>query len=445
MSPLSRPPQAETERVHRLRLTRAEGLHVWDREGRRYLDATSGAFCVQLGYSRPDLVQAMADAATRLPHARPSTSESEEGEAYRREILAAAGPPYSRVVLTSSGSEAVDAAMKIAHLYQLAMRHSTRSAVLYLRGHYHGATLGGLGVTGWRARRRPYEALVGPEQGGPAAYCRRCFRSLTHPSCRSACADAAISAPPTAMILETIPAAGLGAPVPPPGYLARVRTLCDGAGALWIADEVMTAFGRTGSLFAWKRLAERTSADGGAPDRGAKPDLVVFGKGAGCGYAALGGVLLADRVARAVGNSDGLHVQTHGGNPIAAAVGRRVLQALAEEGIESRVRAAEAALEESLRRLESLPSVYDVRGAGFLWGVELVEDRETGRPFPRAERVAERVADACRERGVLVHAGTGCADGERGDFILVAPPLIADEAAFAEIADYLAQAIEATG
>lgn len=416
-----------------LLLTGAEGIHVWDSAGTRYLDATSGAFCVQLGYSRPDLVRAMSEAADRIPHARPSISDSEHARAYRRRLLAAAGAPYAEAVLTSSGSEAVDVALKIAHRYQVACGRPERGSVVHLAGHYHGATLAALGVTGYAARRAPYEGVVGPNRGGPGAFCARCFRDLEYPSCRLACADAGVGGdPPAAFILETIPAAGLGAPVPPPGYLARVRTLCDGSGALWIADEVLTGFARTGALFAWQRLAERAAPDGSKPDAEAFPDVVVFGKGAGAGYAPLAGVLIAERVLRALEPEGFRHAQTHGGNPIAAAVGTRVLEALESESIGERVRGAEERYRAALEPIRELPPVFDLRGIGALWGIELAEDR-SGRPYPRERGVAERVAAGCRARGVLVHSGHGCADGTRGDFVLIAPPLVTDEDSIGEI------------
>ena len=424
-----------------LLLDRAEGVHVWDAAGKRYLDATSGAFCVSLGYSRDDLVRAWSETATRLPHARPSIAESVEAREYRKRLLRAAGAPYAGVVLTSSGSEAVDVALKVAHRYQVACGSPERRDVIYLAGHYHGATVAALGVTGYTARRAPYEGAVGPNRGGPGAYCVRCFRGLTYPSCRIACADAAVgSDPPAAFILESVPAAGLGAPVPPPGYLARVRTLCDGAGALWIADEVLTGFGRTGALFAWQRLAERSAEDGTRPDASATPDLVVFGKGAGAGYAPLGGVLLADRVVRALEPEGFRHVQTYAGNPAAAAVGLCVLDAFESEHLHERVRRAEEIYEEALAPLREQRGVSDVRGLGALWGVEMAESR-SGEPFARDRRVAERVASACRDRGVLIHAGTGCADGTRGDFVLIAPPLVTEDAAIREIAGVLGGAI----
>ena len=395
-----------------------------DSLGRRYLDATSGAFCVQLGYTRPDLVRVMAEAASRLPHARPSTFESEESEAYKSELLAAVGAPYSRAILTSSGSEAVEVALKIAYRYQRAIGHPERKAIRHLPGHYHGATLGALGVTGMGVRRGPYEDLVGTGRFGIAGG-----------------GDAPGAEPLAAIIFETVPAVGLGVAVPQLGFLAHTRAQCDESGALWIADEVLTGFGRVGALFAWQRLGERRAPNGSQPDSGARPDVIVFGKGAGAGFAPLAGVLVTDRVAQALDAEGFTHYQTYGGNPISCAVGRRVLRAMVEEMTEASVRATEPWLEDELRPIQGLRSVRHVRGLGYLWGVELLEDRRTSRPFARERRIAERVAESCRDRGVLVHAGTGCVVGELGDFILVAPPLVARKSDFKTIAEALSGAI----
>jgi len=398
-------------------LTRGEGVHVWDVDGHRFLDAISGSFCVQLGYGRADLARAAADAAGRLPFARPSVFESEESEAYARELLEAAGPPYTRAVFTSSGSEAVEAALKTAYLYQSARGRPARTRVSRLRGHFHGATRGALAVTDYRARRKPYEPmLVG--SGDP----------IDPHSGNDLEKDLGETA---ALIAETLPAAGLGAPVPPPGFLARIRRACDAADSLWIADEVLTGFGRVGALFGWKRLAERPE------DSGVAPDIVVFGKGAGCGYAALAGILLSERVESACS-----HAQTYGGHAIACAVGRRVLAALREEGIEERVRSLEGALREALEALAGHEHVREVRGLGFLWGLTLRESRATGAPFPREQRIAERVEAACRERGLLVYGGSGADDGDRGDHLLVAPPLVSAPHHFTQIAIGIRQALD---
>jgi len=406
-------------------LARGESVYVWDVDQHRYLDAISGSFCVQLGYGRSDLVRAMSDAAGRLPFARPSVFGSEESEAYARELLEAAGPPYTRAIFTSSGSEAVDAALKAAYRYQEAAGHPERARTSRLRGHFHGATLGALRVTDYRPRRAPYERLLGED--APAIDPR------AGTDLEEKVADSA------ALIAETIPAAGLGAVVPPPGFLRRLRRACDAQGALWIADESLTGFGRVGALFAWKRLAERRE------DSGVTPDIVVFGKGAGAGYAAIGGILISERVAAALDSGHQgpfTHAQTYGAHAIACAVGRRVLGALREEKIEERVRSMEGALRAALDPLASHPNVLDVLGLGFLWGLALRADRATSAPFPRGLRVAERIEALSRDRGLLIFSGSGSADGDQGDHLLLAPPLVSEPHHFAQIAILMRQTLE---
>jgi adenosylmethionine-8-amino-7-oxononanoate aminotransferase len=420
-------------------LERAEGLFVWDTAGRRYLDATSGAFCMQLGYTRPDLVAAMSETASRLPHARPSLFQSQEGEAYAEALLAVAGAPFTRVWLTSSGSEAVELAIKAAWWYQRARGQEHRDSVLSLSGHYHGATLAALDMTGLRDRREPYEDLLGPRSFGPPAHCPNCFRKLTHPSCALACADEALkdSEEAIAFLAETVPAAGLAAAVPPAGWVARVRERCDEAGTLWIADEVLTGFGRTGALFAWQRLAERDGVT-------AVPDLVAFGKGASAGFYPLAGVLVSERVAQALDAEEKApfrHVQTFGGGPVACAVGLRALRAYADERVFERVRETESDARHALERFRANDAVVDVRGLGLLWGIEL-GDLGRGRPFPRSRRIAEGVTHGCRARGVLVHGAAGFLPDGNGDAILIAPPLVADAEILAAIAGVALESVE---
>lgn len=406
-------------------LVRGEGVHVWDVDGHRYLDAISGTFCVQLGYGRDDLVRAMTDAASRIPFARPWAFESQESEAYARELLDAAGAPYRRVLFTSSGSEAVEAALKAAYLYQRAVGREGRTRFTRLRGHFHGSTLQALGATDYPARRAPYEPLLA---GSPPSIDPADGRALEE-SVRTS----------FALLAETIPGAALGVALPPPGFLERLRSACDDVDALWIADEVLTGFGRTGRLFAWQRLLEGRSEDGIAPD------IIAFGKGAGCGYAPLGGILLKQSVAEALEKAPGgrfMHAQTYGAHAVACAVGRRVLAAMREEKIEERVRSLEPRLQESLAALAGHELVREVRGLGFLWGIILRADRGTNEPFPRALRVAERVEARCRENGLLVFSGSGSADGERGDHLLVAPPLIAESHHFPQIATGIRQVLD---
>jgi beta-alanine--pyruvate transaminase len=351
------------------------------------------------GYTRPDLVEAMRGAAQRLPFARASFFDSEAAEAYRSLLLSAVGPPFARVLLTSSGSEAVDAAMKIAVAYQRAVGRPERTAVRSLARHFHGATLGALRVTGWEARREAYRVSLGARLDG-----------LPRPGDDSA-----------AFIAETIPVAGAGVSIPEPGELARRRAACDAAEALWIADEVLTGFGRCGALFAWQRLVERENERGDLPDREVNPDLVVFGKAAGAGFAALAGVLVTARVAEALDEAAAAgverfsHVQTYGGNPIACAVGRAVLESLHYELWFERARSMETELRE-------------VVGSAFAGGGGSIEAIGALIGFDSTTTAA-----AYLDRGLLVHQ----ADGARR---VIAPPLAFAEGEFAELREKLGAA-----
>lgn len=385
-------------------LVRGEGCHVWDREGRRYLDATSGAFCVNFGYTRPDFVEAMTRAAERLPFARASAFDSEEAEAYRSELLDAVGQPYTRVLLTSSGSEAVDAAIKIAIAYQRATGHPERMTVRSLSGHYHGATLGALGVTGWEERRAPWVSALGERSEG-----------LPQVGDGSA-----------AFIAETVAVAGLGVEVASWGELERRRKTCDAAGALWIADEVLTGFGRCGSMFAWGRVAE-SGGRGAADARSeAAPDLVVFGKGAGGGFAALAGVLVTKRVSDALfgasaegGSPRALHQQTYGGSPVSCAVGRAVLRALRDESAFARARESE----ERLRRV--IAGATKSRDAACVSLGALAGFASDGVGF----------ASHAATRGLLVHGA-----GTRR--IVLAPPLSMPDEDWSELTTLLEAAFQ---
>jgi adenosylmethionine-8-amino-7-oxononanoate aminotransferase len=416
-------PALSSDRTHlgsdRPVVVRAEGCSLWDRAGRRYLDATSGAFCAILGYTRPDLVDAMARAAATLPHARPWAFDHVEAEAYRAELIDAAGAPFTRVLLTSSGSEAVEAAIKIALAYQRAVGEANRTVIRSLAGHYHGATLGALGVTGWEERRDPWSGRLPrrvqglPEEGDECA----------------------------ALIAESVPVAGLGVEIPAAGETALRRAASDRAGALWIADEVLTGFGRTGSLFAWERLAEeRGAGSADVPhDQGTVPDLVVFGKGAGAGFAPLAGVLVAGHVAETIDASPESrfsHNQTYGGNPIACAVGRAVLRALREEDWFARVRAMESPLRAAVAGgIEARGGTVTAYGAlaAAAW------DPTEGRGSAGAE--AGAFVRGCLARGLVLHAATAAADSVR---VVAAPPFPFGPGEFAELERLMREEARAT-
>jgi adenosylmethionine-8-amino-7-oxononanoate aminotransferase len=371
---------------------------VWDREGRRYLDATSGAFCANLGYTRPDLVDAMRAAAARLPHARPSAFDSEESEAYRAELLAAAGAPFARVLLTSSGSEAVEAAMKVAVAYHRARGDADRTTVRSLAGHYHGATFGALGVTGWEARREPWAGVVGPRADG-----------LPVPDDRSA-----------ALIAETIPVAGLGVAMPAAGTMAARRAACDAAGALWIADEVLTGFGRTGTMFA-------------CDQEHVMPDLLAVAKGLTGGYLPLAATLTTEGIFNAfLGEYHEFKTFFHGhsytGNQLGCAAALANLRVFEEEKTLVTLQTKIGWMRGHLQRCRDLANVIDVRQCGFIGAVEVG-------PFAVEAQMGNKICRAMRERGVLTRP--------IGNVIVIMPPYCITEGQLVRIFDVLAESVKA--
>ena len=278
-----------------------------------------------------------------------------------------------------------------------------------------------------------------PEWGHVSpCYCYRCPLGLTYPACNVACADelekfllSVSSETVAAFILEPVVGATLGAVAPPEGYLQRIFEICRRHGILLIADEVMTGLGRTGTTFAVEHW-------------GVVPDMILVGKAVASGYAPLGGVLVAPRVAEAIAQGSGRfeHGFTYQAHPVAMAAGLAVLDYISEHQLFERVAPAGRALLQALRSVEGHAYVGDVRGCGLLLGVEFVRDRTTREPFPREANLAERIRQAALEEGITTYPIQGCVDGERGDHVLLAPPFIISSDEISEIARALGAAVE---
>src|SRR2546427_702709 len=286
--------------------------------------------------------------------------------------------------------------------------------------------------------RAPYVPML-PEWGHISpCYCYRCPLGLTYPACNVACADelekfllSVSSETVAAFILEPVVGATLGAVTPPEGYLQRIFEICRRQGILLIADEVMTGLGRTGTHFAVEHW-------------GVVPDMILVGKAVASGYAPLGGVLVAPRVAEAIAQGSGRfeHGFTYQAHPVAMAAGLAVLDYISEHQLFERVAPAGRALLQALRSVEGHAYVGDVRGCGLLLGVEFVRDRTTREPFPREANLAERIRQAALEEGITTYPIQGCVDGERGDHVLLAPPFIISSDEISEIARALGAAVE---
>ena len=417
----------------------AHGSTIVDATGREYLDAAGGAIVVNVGHGRREIAEAMADQAARLAYAHGSAFTTEAVEAYASEVGPYLPVDDPAVYPVSGGSEAMETALKLARSYHLATGHRDRWIVIGRWGSYHGNSLGALDLSGRKPLRRPYESWLGRFRHVSAAYP---YRGGLPGSNALATTDQLVAelervieaAEPdsvAAFVAEPIVGATLGAVEPPPGYWPAIAEVCRSHGVLLIADEVMTGFGRTGRWFGLDHWDTRA-------------DILVAAKGATSGYWPFGFVAASGQVHDAVTQAGPfVHGFTYSHAPVGAAVAREVLRILERE----RLVEASAARGEQLRglltdRLGDHAHLGDIRGRGLLVGVELVADRESRAPFPRAARVTEGVVAAAQDRGVLLYSGTGVADGVDGDTLLLGPPFVVTEDELRRIADVVAESVE---
>jgi adenosylmethionine-8-amino-7-oxononanoate aminotransferase len=414
--------------------TQAEGCWIWDSEGRKYLDAAGGAIVVSIGHGSKDIVDAMTEQAAHTAYVHGTQFTTQALEDYADELAPLLPMDDPRIYPVSGGSEATETALKMARAYHLARGEPSRHRVVARWGSYHGNTRGALDASGRNTLRKPYEPWLGQALHVPAPYEYRC----PNPAHPQACGvwhaeqlDAAIRAagPETiaCFIAEPVVGATLGAAVPPEDYWTAVQEVCRRHGVLLIADEVMTGFGRSGRWF-------------GSDHWGVRPDILVAAKGATSGYWPFGFAACTGQVFEAIEAAGPfVHGFTYSHNAVGAAVAGQVLRRLREGDLveASRVK-GERLLKELTAALQDHPNVGDVRGLGLMAGIELVADRDSKRPFPRAERVTERITAAAKDRGLLLYSSTGFADDTDGDLLMLGPPFV--------ISDHeLGQAVAGTG
>ncbi len=419
---------------------RAEGVWIWDTEGRRYLDGSASACVVAIGHGVREVEEAALAQRRRLSFVHGATFMTEACERFAERIAALApDPDLDKVYFVSSGSEAVETAVKLARQYWIEAGRPGRYKVISRWGSYHGNTLAALSWGGHAGRRRHYDALLLRTPHVEPCYCYRCPYGLDPTACGLVCAEALDRAvrhegPETvaAFLAEPVVGATLGAVVPPPGYWPRIREICDHHGILLIADEVLTGAGRTGKGMALEHW-------------GVSPDMAVLGKGLASGYAAVGAVLVHRRIHDTIRDGSGafVHGFTYNQHPVSMAVGDRVLAYLEAHGLVERTARMGRVLFERLEVLREIPVVGDVRGLGLLAGVEFVADRRTREPLPADLGFAWRVGQEAMARGLLVYPGTGSADGVRGDHVLLAPPLVIGEDEIGFLVSALDEAIRA--
>ncbi|MFT3719329.1 aspartate aminotransferase family protein [Pseudorhodoferax sp.] len=419
----------------------ARGMLVHDAQGRAYLDACGGAAVSSLGHGHPEVLAAMHAQIDRLAYAHTSFFTSAAAEELADELVQSAPPGLEHVYLVSGGSEAVEAALKMARQYFVEIGQPQRTHFIARRQSYHGNTLGALAVGGNAWRREPFAPLLTPathvapcypyrEQRAdetPRQYGQRLARELEEAILAQG-ADRVI-----AFVAETVGGATAGVLTPVPGYFQAVREVCDRHGVLLILDEVMCGMGRTGTLYA-------------SEQEDVVPDLVTIAKGLGGGYQPIGAVLAHRRIVEAMSRGSGFfqHGHTYLGHPVACAGALAVQRVIRRDGLLAKVRDDGAHFGTLLRQaLGEHPHVGDIRGRGFFWGVELVADRAGKTPFDPAHQVHAQVKKAAMARGLMVYPMGGTVDGRQGDHVLLAPPFIATRADLERIAGLLAESIDA--
>ncbi|WP_028968874.1 aspartate aminotransferase family protein [Sphingomonas sp. URHD0057] len=418
-----------------------DGIFLIDADGRRYVDACGGAAVSCLGHRHLAVVAAIAEQAAQLEYAHTGFFTTDAAEELATSIAEMCPGALDRVWFTGSGSEAIEAALKLARQYHLERGETARSRVIARHLSYHGNTLGALAAGGSAWRRAPYQpllidvSLVAPcfeyrfaEPGeSPEAYGQRAADTLEQ--------EILELGPETVMafVAETVVGATAGAVPPVPGYLKRVREICDRHGVLLILDEVMSGSGRTGTFLACEQ-------------DDVVPDMVTLGKGLGGGYQPIGAVVCTRAVYEAVANGSGAlkHGQTYNAHPVGCAAALAVQRVIREEQLLDRVRQAGNRLADLLnQRFGNHPNIGDIRGRGLLLALELVADRSTKAPFDPALTTHQRAKEDAFERGLLIYPSGGTADGRLGDHILLAPPYNVTDGELDMIVDLLGETIDA--
>ena len=425
---------------------RGDGAYLWDANGKQYLDFSGSAAVNFIGHGVNEIVTAMTDQARGLEFIHGSQFTTPIAEQYASELLQFAGDNFREgaVYFCSGGSEAVEAALKLARQYQVEIGERQRTQIVSRDQSYHGATLGAVAVSRNKRRREIYRPMLREFATVSTPYCYRCAYDCTD-GCFNCGQEYAAEVEQViadsedtvaAVILEPVSGATLGAVVPPKGYLEKVAEICRRKEVLLIADEVMSGMGRTGRNFAVDHWS-------------VTPDILVAAKGLSSGYAPLGALIISKKVVDVIASGSGsfIHGFTYSSHPISLAAGRAVLNHIAQHSLVETANSETDGsiaytLRENLGRLLDLNAIGDVRGIGLLWAVEFVANRASKAPFPTETNFCGRVAQAAIARGLLVYPVQGCVDGDLGDHILIAPPAVISKEQISWVVEQLVAAVE---
>jgi len=418
-------------------LDQARGVYLWDIDGKRYLDGSSGAMVCNIGHSNPRVLEAMRRQMEKSTFGYRLHFETEAAERLAAKTAELAPEGLDRVFFVSGGSEAIESAIKLARQYALSVGEARRWKVIARHPSYHGCTLGALALTGYAPMTAPFDPMMRPMPKIPAPRAYLDGLDPSDPETGRHYADMLEAkileeGPETvlAFCVEPIGGASTGALMPPAGYLARIREICDRYGLLLIHDEVMTGGGRTGAFFA----AEHWQV---------APDILAVSKGFAAGYAPLGAMVAHRRLVEAVLDDGGfIHGFTYAGNPLACAAGLAVIEEIEAEGMMANAAAMGAVLKAGLEGLmERYPIIGDVRGTGLMLAFELVADRDTMAPLPRELKVFDRLVELAYSEGLIIYSRR-TRGGLEGEHFMVCPPMILEEPHIEEIIAGLARALD---
>ncbi|WP_339758731.1 aspartate aminotransferase family protein [uncultured Sulfitobacter sp.] len=415
-----------------------EGIYLFDEDGKRYIDGSSGAMVSNIGHSNPRVlakIKAQMDKATFGYRLHFRTHPSEDLAA---KTVAMTPDGLDRVFFVSGGSEAVESAVKLARQYALTQGQPDRHRVISRFPSYHGCTLGALDLTGYDPLRAPFAPMMEgmPKIDAPATYLDRDNLTDEQRGLKYAelLRDRILEEGPEnvlAFVMEPVGGASTGALVAPDSYYGRIREICDEYGVLLIYDEVMTGAGRTGKFLA-------------AEHWGITPDIVAMSKGFGAGYAPLGAIIAGAHIVEPVLDAGGFqHGFTYAGNPLACSAGLAVLEEMEDQGlIENAAKMGEVLMGELRALMDRYPFIGDVRGKGLLTAFEFVSDRTTMEPLDPALNAYDRLVELAYARGLIIYSRR-TRGGTAGDHFLLAPPLIITKAQISEMMVILRDALDA--
>lgn len=420
---------------------RGKGIYLYGEDGKPYIDGCCGALLSSIGHGNEEIADAVFRQMTTMEFAHPSRWKTQAAEEAATELASITPGDLNYVWFGSGGSEANECAVKLARSYFVERDGpgSAKSVFIARWNSYHGSTLGTMGLGGNMIRRRTHFPIYKDYPKIEAHYCYRCSYEKTYPSCGLMCAKKLETEIRrigkqyvAAFIAEPIVGSSIGACVAPPEYWGIVRDICNRYDVLLIADEIMTGMGRTGKAFCVEHW-------------GVQPDIITSAKALSGGYSPVGAAVASEKIIETILAGSGTfgHGHTYNANPVTAAAVTATIRYMKKNKVFENCAARGEEFGRLLRAMENIPVVGDVRGRGLMWGIELVEDRETRRPFDVSKKAAAVVTSECLERGLVIYPGTGQIDGLEGDQFLIAPPLIVTAEQVEDIAARLKAGLEA--